>query len=255
MRDSVPRIFEVLEEGDVPAAFWRYFSVDPARRGSNPQGLLERTVQALLRVETPRGRVLSVGCGYGLHEVLLAALVPEADRIVGVDILDDKKSAEKIRTMQAILRRLRLGRVTAMLADAGRLPFRSGSFDAVVAIDCLSHADYVREHLSLEAGQALLLREMVRVTGPRGLVAVLENNLLSPRNVMSKHGTMCHPVNPFFLRSILKRSGFPRTRVLPFYDLHGRRDLPARAAGAVLRMSRSLGLFVAPWFVLTARRG
>jgi len=239
----------------VPPAFWRYFSIDLARRASNPQGLLERTVRALLQVETPRGRVLSIGCGYGVHEVLLDSMVGDVDQIIGVDIRDDKRSDEKIRTMQALLRRLGVTRVSAMLADAGRLPFRSGSFDSVVAIDCLSHADYIREGQSLESSQALLLGEMIRVAGPLGLVAVLENNGLSPRNVMRKHGTMCHPVNPFFLRSLLTRAGFLQVQLLPFYDLHGRVDLPARAAGAVLRTSPSLGLFVAPWFVLTARRG
>src|SRR3990172_3914846 len=60
MRDSVPRIFEVLEEGGGPAAFWRGFSVDPARRGSNPPGRLERPVQAPLRPQTPPGRARSL---------------------------------------------------------------------------------------------------------------------------------------------------------------------------------------------------
>ena len=199
------------------------------------------------------GRVLSVGCGYGLNEIILSFLSPALE-IVGVDILDDKRSDAKIRSMNRIATLVNADRVTSLLADGGGLPFKEGVFDCVLAIDSLSHADYMREGRDLEESQAVLIVEMSRVLRAGGQLGVVENSAASPRNVMRKSGTSCHPVNPFYLRSTLEALGYEGIRVAPYYDLTGRWDLSARLARALLRRSDAIGLFIAPFFMLSGRK-
>src|SRR5439155_18130425 len=121
-------------------------------------------VNAFLR---PGGLILSVGCGYGVHEILLSLLCPEI-QVVGVDILDDKRSRKKISSMKEIAKHVGADRVTPLLADGGHLPFQDESFECVLAIDSLSHADYMREDRDLQESQGLLLTEMSRVVRPKG---------------------------------------------------------------------------------------
>jgi len=251
----VPRVFEALRDGDVAPGFWEYYGVDPRRPHVNPQEKSARTIRALIEHCRPQGRILSVGCGYGLYEILLSFLDDRVDEIIGVDILDSKGSDAKIQSMTRFVGRTRADRVRALLADAGRLPFRRESFDSVIAIDCLSHADYMRDDRDLRESQRFLLDEMVRVLRIGGLLAVVENNEMSPRNVMRKHCTFCHPVNPFYLRSVLRRLGFNACCIVPYYDLAERRDWKAQVARGVLDRSSSLSLFIAPLFILHGRNG
>jgi len=174
--------------------------------------------------------------------------------IVGVDILDDVKSDAKIRSMKAITRQIQSANVTPLLADGGRLPFRNEAFDCALAIDSLSHADYNRENCDLEQSQGLLVEEMSRVVRPGGQLAVIDNSAMSPRNVMRKSGSSCHPVNPFYLRSILRRLGFEQVRTEPYYDLTASRNVSARFLGVVLKRSHALSLRLAPFFMLSARK-
>ena len=124
----------------------------------------------------------------------------------------------------------------------------------MIAIDSLSHADYMREDRNLEASQSLLLAEMSRLVRPGGHLAVVDNSSMSPRNVMRKSGTSCHPVNPFHLGMVLERLGHDDVRILPYYDLTGRIDLRARVANILLKRSHTLGILLAPLFMLSARK-
>lgn len=249
----VPKIFESVRDGSVAGGFWTYYGVDSRNAAVNAQERLLRFMSDIAGFVRPSGRVLSVGCGYGLDEILLSFLCPELE-ILGVDILDDLRSDAKIRSMKSIARQVRSDRVTPLLADGGRLPFEDGSFDCVMAIDSLSHADYMREDRDLEQSQGLLLAEMSRVVRAGGQLAVIENSALSPRNVMRKRGTYCHPVNPFYLKSVLRRLGYQDVRTIPYYDLTGKRGPSARFVGAVMRRSNALGTIFAPFFLLRARK-
>jgi len=71
---------------------------------------------------------------------------------------------------------------------------------------------------------------------------------------MRKSGTSCHPVNPFYLGTVLERLGHDDVRILPYYDLSGRTDLRARAVNLVLKHSNALGILLAPLFMLSARK-
>lgn len=74
-----------------------------------------------------QGRCLEVGCGGGWQ---LSALAAAGWKVVGVDI-----SSDQLRVAQ---RRL-TERARLVLADAGRLPFPSGTFDTVVS--AFTHTD------------------------------------------------------------------------------------------------------------------
>ena len=248
----IPRIFESVGHGTVADGFWTYFEVDPRSPTVNPQQRLVRLATRVREFLRPDGTLLSIGCGYGVYEILLSFLPSELE-IIGVDILDDKRSDAKVRSMRSIAIQLRADRVSPLLADGGQLPFRSGSFDCAMAIDCLSHTDYMRGNLQLHDSQTFLLEEMTRVVRPGGHLAAIENNGMSPRNVMRKHGTTCHPVNPLYLKSVLEKLDCTEVRIAPYYDLNDRKGPSARVVGALLEHSNTVGLLLAPFFMLGAR--
>ncbi len=250
---GIPQIFESLRAGSVSDGFWDYYKVEEKNADTNPQERLIRFVSDIRDFLEPKGRALSIGCGFGVQEILLSFLCPDL-KIVGIDIKDDKRTEAKIRSMKVIADQVRADRVAPLLADGGRLPFRGGSFDYVIAIDSLSHADYMREDRDLEGSQRLLLAEMSRVVRPGGHLVVVDNSSMSPRNVMRKSGTSCHPVNLYYIGMVLERLGHDDVRIHPYYDLTGRTDLRARVANIVLKRSNALGILLAPLFMLSARK-
>jgi ubiquinone/menaquinone biosynthesis C-methylase UbiE len=94
-------------------------------------------------------RVLDLGCGLGYGAEVLAPLARE---VVSLD-----RHAETIRQARAI-RTHPLGPL--LVADACRLPFRSASFDVVIAFELIEHV--------LE--QQVLVAEIRRVLTPAGLL-------------------------------------------------------------------------------------
>lgn len=76
------------------------------------------------------GRVLDVGCGAGF---LANALTLAGHAVEGVDL--SPGSLKIARGMDAA------GRTAYRVADAYRLPYRDGAFDAVSALDFLEHVD------------------------------------------------------------------------------------------------------------------
>jgi len=78
----------------------------------------------------PGGRVLDVGCGWGYNLFLLRGLGFDP---VGIDIVqNDFYTARRVAEANGV--RLRLAG-----ADVSRLPFSSGSFDAVTSVETLEH--------------------------------------------------------------------------------------------------------------------
>ena len=108
---------------------------------------------------------LDLGCGIGhWGRVLLPHLPPEA-RLFGVD-------REPTWVTEAAARAARAGlaeRTSYRLGDAGRIPFHDGVFDLVTCQTLLIHVPDPRA----------VLREMMRVLEPGGLVAVVEPNNLA----------------------------------------------------------------------------
>jgi SAM-dependent methyltransferase len=111
-----------------------------------------------------RAYVLDVGCGTGVTPRYLAQTI--GCRVVGVD-----SSARMIGWAQRQARRAGTGdRVTLGVADAQRLPFADGTFDAVI---CESVTAFVPDKPGAVA-------EYARVTRPGGYVGLAEGTWLTP---------------------------------------------------------------------------
>jgi SAM-dependent methyltransferase len=106
----------------------------------------------------PGERVLEMGCGEGGNLHHLRAAAPGAI-LFGVDFSTAKA---------AFARRATGANVAA--ADAARLPFADGSFDAVLIRDLLHHLP----------DRTAALREAHRVLKPRGRLTLVEPNRRSP---------------------------------------------------------------------------
>jgi hypothetical protein len=103
-------------------------------------------------------RVLEVGCGSGLGELMLALLEPGRVRYVGIDRRRDRLRQAR---QAAGDRGLSLGLAAA---EAAALPFRAGAFASALCVGVLQHA----------GDPAALVRELARVTQAHGRVLIVE---------------------------------------------------------------------------------
>lgn len=108
----------------------------------------------------PGSRGLDAGCGTGSHTPLLTEAVGPAGQVTGLDL-----SRELLEHAQTRLDAPRLKAGASFLqGDAGRLPFKRGSFDWVWSVDCVAYAS---------PAPVSALRELARVVKPGGTIAVL----------------------------------------------------------------------------------
>lgn len=135
-------------------------------------------------VEAGAARVLDIGCGSGEFATALAPKIPKLE-YVGLDV-----STAAVRAAQ------RLSRPgTFIAADAERLLFADGAFDAVISLYALEH--FVDPRRTLE--------EMARVVRPGGVIALLSisydrpwGTIPSVRMGAIRHGRRLarwHPLN------------------------------------------------------------
>lgn len=110
----------------------------------------------------PGWKVLEVGSGSGVVCRDLAARVGPSGRVLGVD-----PSRVFVREARRLARAEGLGaQVRFTVGNGAHLRFRSGTFDATLAVTVLLH---------VPAPEAIL-REMIRVTRPGGTVAVQDQD-------------------------------------------------------------------------------
>ncbi len=131
-------------------------------RGRTPtQVRVRRRFLRFCRIE-PGWRVLEVGSGSGVVTRDLAAFVGARGHVTGVDKSRVLTQAARRNAREAGLAR----RVDFRLADAAALPFRAGRFDCALAVTVLLHV--ARPHA--------MLRELVRVTRPGGVVGLQDQD-------------------------------------------------------------------------------
>jgi ubiquinone/menaquinone biosynthesis C-methylase UbiE len=122
---------------------------------------------AIDRLELQAGqRVLDAGCGPGAHLLLFAERVAPGGEVIGVDL--DRERLAMAAAVCADL--IAAGAVRLIQGDAATLPVASDACDVAWSAAVFHHL----------ADQEAVLAELVRVTRPGGLVAILDaDNSLS----------------------------------------------------------------------------
>lgn len=185
-------------------------------RESWPDFRLEMEALLGLARLTPQARVLELGCGGG---ELLGRLERRARLAVGVDL-----SPEGLR----LARQRSTGEILAARAES--LPFREGSFDAVVA-------QHLVEHLPqpLEA-----LREWRRVLRPGGVLALVTPNAAYPDPALFYDPSHVSLFTLETLRSALVVAGFKVVHLSALFPYLGRNRLARAASIRLAPLARHL---------------
>ena len=144
-----------LDDAHIVAAYARWAPVYDAIFGVITHSAINRTMRVLNAL--PPGRILEIGVGTGLA---LPRYKPE-HRVTGVDLSPDMLARARAR-----VQRDRLANVEQLTeADATRLAFADGSFDAAVAMFLIT----------VVPDPVAVLGEAVRVVKPGGRI-VLANH-------------------------------------------------------------------------------
>jgi ubiquinone/menaquinone biosynthesis C-methylase UbiE len=106
---------------------------------------------------------LDVACGRGAYCLAAAEMVGEKGRVIGVDLWE-----EGIELLKAAANDKSAGNITALVSDAGKqIPVDNDSIDVCLMATVLH--DFVADKIDQQ-----VLREIVRVFKPGGVLAVME---------------------------------------------------------------------------------
>jgi ubiquinone/menaquinone biosynthesis C-methylase UbiE len=145
----------------------------------------------------PGGRVLDAGCGTGATGAWMA----ERHRVVAADLSP---------LALGLYRERHPATVGLAAADVSRLPFASGSFDAVLCVTVLYHGAV--------ASPARAVGELMRVTKPGGVVCLWEPGV---RRMRRAHDRVTHAARRFSLgdlRALLVDNGMRVERATGAYS-------------------------------------
>jgi ubiquinone/menaquinone biosynthesis C-methylase UbiE len=157
----------------------------------------------------PGMRLLDCGCGPGSITVDLAQAVAPGEAI-GIDLREDA-----IERGRALARERGVANVSFQSASVYRLPYPSGSFDAVFASAVLQHL----------ASPVAALEEMHRVLRSGGVVGIVDGSstfgIRHPTNpllerwdrlrALEREYSTGRPADALALRTLLRAAGFTRT--------------------------------------------
>jgi cyclopropane fatty-acyl-phospholipid synthase-like methyltransferase len=149
--EAVRRVIRAYDDWIVRGYCWGRFWI-----------LRQRFLDEIGQYLPERGRVLDLGCGFGLFSLYYASVLPEV-RLQGLD-----RNPRRIAMAQAAARRLGLTNVSYDVGDV--MDFRGGErVDAAYMLDIVHHipADAVRPLLEqvtkvLPAGGLLLIKDVDR---------------------------------------------------------------------------------------------
>lgn len=225
---SLSSLFRTLPTSDV-AEFNAYDLAGYTGVPIYHQGGQEATLRLIdaCKVE-PGSEVLDVGCGTGFTARLLGK---RNARVTGIDI-----SAQMVEEARS---RCETKGITILQADALRLPFPDGHFDAVFA-------EAILMHLEIDAA----LAEWTRILRSGGWLGV--NVLVASESYQKEANALSHEVYrlPFFLRddsklrAALESAGLQNIGIEKGFVDHSR---PSVASGGVIE---NLRYHFRHWFVI-----
>jgi ubiquinone/menaquinone biosynthesis C-methylase UbiE len=188
---KVEDVFSILDQNrdQIDESFWKYY------QGTSLESQ-DKYINDICRFIEPKGDILSIGCGHGLIEMIMAHNFYEVTKIIGIDIMDFK-----IISMNTITAILNINNVKGAVGDAENLDFPDESFNVVMLIESLSH---VNEDIQV-------LKEAARVLKSGGRIFVLDlNNGVNPRIIYKRwrHNRKLglideNPVNPYHVKNRL----------------------------------------------------
>jgi len=166
----IPRIIRAYDDPIVRAYCWGRFWI-----------LRQRFLDEIGQYLPARGRVLDLGCGFGLFSLYYATAHPGLE-IEGLDL-----SAKRIAMARAAAARLGLGNVHYGVGDA--MDFRGGrAFDAAYMLDIVHHIgeETVRPLLEqvgkcLPAGGRLVIKDVDRAPVWKRWFTLALDKVMDPR--------------------------------------------------------------------------
>ena len=175
-------------------------------------GMRDVATALLADVALPRtGTMLDVGCGSGQTMHWFRRQHAEW-KLFGLDVAEDGLRAA--RGLQQDVAR----------ASALQLPFADESIDVVVSLD-------VVQHLPLDGGDGLALREMRRVLRPNGVLLLRTNAQSFPR-IRDDHEFNFHKYEPRELTNKLRAAGFSIARLSRVNAVLGLAEIPRELRAA-----------------------
>jgi 2-polyprenyl-3-methyl-5-hydroxy-6-metoxy-1,4-benzoquinol methylase len=144
--DKIARIIRAYDDRVVQAYCWGRFWI-----------LRQRFLDEIGQYLPQRGRVLDIGCGFGLFSLYYASVAP------GLALRGLDRNPRRIAMAQRAAARLGLGNVTYEVADA-RDWRADGDYDAVYMLDIVHHVD--------EESVRPLLAELLKAVRPGGRLLI-----------------------------------------------------------------------------------
>lgn len=144
--DKIARIIRAYDDRVVQAYCWGRFWI-----------LRQRFLDEIGQYLPQRGRVLDIGCGFGLFSLYYASVAP------GLALRGLDRNPRRIAMAQRAAARLGLGNVTYEVADA-RDWRADGDYDAVYMLDIVHHVD--------EESVRPLLEQLLKAVRPGGRLLI-----------------------------------------------------------------------------------